>query len=94
MFLVLSIRCCRSVTQGAKTVELLAFLINVSKTVACRLIVYEKERIYFLTSKEVKLGLWGGEAEEGGFHALTVSSKMEVYQHLSFVNTSGFTFLD
>jgi hypothetical protein len=30
-----------------------------------------------------------GEAEEGVFHALTVSSKVEVYQHLSFFNMAA-----
>jgi hypothetical protein len=76
----------------AKTVELLAFLMNVGKTVASRLIVYEKGWIYFLNDTEVNFVLWGGglgEEEEGGFHALTVSSKVEVYQHLSFFNMAA-----
>lgn len=57
MFLVLNIRCDRTATRKAETVEMLAFLMNVSKTVASRLIVYEKGRIYFLTDTEVNLGL-------------------------------------
>jgi len=60
MFLVLSVRCCRTITWRAKTVEMLAFLMNVRKTVASRLIVYEKGRVYFLNDTEVNFVLLGG----------------------------------
>jgi hypothetical protein len=47
----------------AKTVDLLALLMNVGKTVASRLTVYEKGWIYFLNDTEVNFVLWGGDWE-------------------------------